>query len=289
MNIALIGASGFVGRHVLDLLRYHEFDVISVKRQDITNGNLIDLAEKCDALINCAGEKTGIGAEAHDANVRLPQDLVKIASSLNLKTMVHVSSVAALTSVTMPHEVVTDAYTGLPDSEYGKSKRNGDDKLCELAADLGYKNLVILRPPALIGVNAPGVFSILLKFSQSGIPLPLGGVDNRRSFMHVSNFAMAILEAVTQNISGTYIVTDSKPISTEQVYVRLLKAAGFENRTFSLGQFGRSLMKSCLGSRGVSLFDSSAFDGSRFISCTNVTWPVLPNEIFESALAENRK
>lgn len=237
----------------------------------------------CDALINCAGAKSGIGPEAEDANVALPARLFLGAVAAGVPVMVHVSSVAALTSSTGPGESISDSCRDYPTTPYGISKRRGDDAVSHLAMQHPGTRLVILRPPILIGIDAGGPFALLRAAALHGLPLPLRGCDNRRSVMHVENFAAALLAAARASVAGAYIVTDSPAISTVEFHARIARALGREPRTFPVGGVGRGLLRKALGQRGDSLFGDAVFSGRRFIEDCPVEWPISAASLVERA------
>ena len=45
----------------------------------------------------------------------------------------------------------------------------------------------MIRPPLVYGPGAPGNFAHLMRVLYRGVPLPLGAVYNRRSFVAVEN------------------------------------------------------------------------------------------------------
>lgn len=239
----------------------------------------------CDALINCAGEKSGIGPAAEDANVALPERLFLAAAAATVPAFVHVSSVAALTSATRAGETVSDDYRGQPTTPYGISKRRGDVRLSNLASAHPATRLAILRPPILIGADAGGPFAMLRAVARRGFPLPLGDANNRRSVVHVDNFAAALLAAAEAGLAGTYIVTDSAPLSTAEFHARISRALGREPRLFSIGSAGRGLLRRLLGQRGESLFGDAAFSGQRFVDDCPVDWPVPAASLIERAVS----
>ncbi len=285
MRIAVIGAGGFVGRHLIRFLSNQGVNVVSIGRRDIASPALDKVLAGCTALVNCAGNKDGVGAGAREANVELPLRLLEAAIAADIPAMIQVSSVAALVSVTRPGEIVTDDYTDRPIGTYGRSKRAGDDALFAAAREGGYRGaLIVLRPPILIGYDAGGVFALLRSMARAGVPLPLAGTDNRRSFMHVDNFAAAILTAVRARCTGAFIVTDSAPLSSAALYQRMLSAAGRGPRLFSIGGAGRVLLRKMMGSRGESLFGDAAFDGGRFAATARVDWLIPESAIVEQAM-----
>ena len=283
MRIAVAGAAGFVGRHLVRHLSKQEIRVVPLGRPML---EALDHAlTGCDALINCAGEKSGIGPAADDANVVLPQRLFRAAAAAGVSRMIHVSSVAALTSATEAGQDVSDADQCYPTTAYGISKRCGDDALLAFAANHPETRLAILRPPILIGADGGGPFAMLRSAAQRGVPLPLRGTGNRRSIMHIDNFAAALLATAGATLEGAYIVTDSPAISTEEFYSRISRALGRRPRLFPIGGAGRGVVRRLLGQRGDSLFGNAAFSGERFAADCPVEWPVPAAVLVERAAA----
>lgn len=284
MRIAVVGAHGFVGRHLIRFLANQGIPAVPIGRDIMASGELKVALVGCQALVNCAGNKEGIGAPAREANVQLPLRLLDTVIATDIPTMVHVSSVAALTSISAPDETVTDDYTGRPSAAYGMSKREGDDALLQAARERSYDTLAILRPPILIGSDAGGVFALLRSMARAGIPLPLAGVKNRRSVMHIDNLSAAILAAITARCAGAFIVTDSPLLSSQDLYARMLIAAGHGRRLFSVGMGGRALLRKAMGVRGESLFGDAAYSGSRFAAAVPLNWPIPASAVVERAM-----
>src|SRR3989338_6789088 len=90
-NIFVAGGNGFLGKHVVEILKERGYDVVSRSLRDGTDfRNLKQTTklledEKCDALINCAAYSGGIQfvaerpAEIFYTNVLLATNLLEAA------------------------------------------------------------------------------------------------------------------------------------------------------------------------------------------------------------------
>jgi len=112
-----------------------------------------------------------------------------------------------------------------PQDAYAVSKYEAEQQLAALAAEnpLG---VTILRPPLIYGVGVKGNLASLARAIERGLPLPLGAIPNRRSFVYAGNLAGAILAALSQPAPGarTYLVSDGEDLSTTAL-IRAMAAA----------------------------------------------------------------
>jgi len=136
-----------------------------------------------------------------------------------------------------------------PADPYAVSKWEAEQGLQQMAG-AGALELVILRPPLVYGPGVKGNFLRLLKLVRAGVPLPLGGVANRRSLIYVGNLASAIERAVraAPTVRGTFLVSDDADLSTPELIRELGHAMGRRARLFALppallGALGRALGK----------------------------------------------
>ena len=120
-----------------------------------------------------------------------------------------------------------------PEDPYGISKWEAEQALQEIA-DTTPLEVVILRPPLVYGPQVKANFLSLLKWVRRGVPLPLGGVKNRRSLIFVGNLVEAILTCMTQPgaANQTYLVKDGEDVSTPELIRRVAKALEVRARLF---------------------------------------------------------
>lgn len=189
-RVALTGATGFIGRHLVDCLTARDIPVTVLARRrdaadqldidDVIIGDLENkdtLAELCreaDSVIHCAGIISAKSRAAYDrVNVTATGDLVKAARSSNAKRFILISSMAA-------------REPGI--SDYCASKRAGETEMRRLIGDMDWS---ILRPPAVYGPGDRGTLPLIKQFTRKTAYLP-GHPRNRFSLINALDLARAI-------------------------------------------------------------------------------------------------
>jgi nucleoside-diphosphate-sugar epimerase len=114
-----------------------------------------------------------------------------------------------------------------PQDPYGQSKYEAEVALRKIEASTGME-VVILRPPLLYGPGVKANFLKLIQLVDMGVPLPLGGIKNKRSLLSLTNFVDAILKCVTDPIAGgkTFTICDGDDVSSGELVERIAKALG---------------------------------------------------------------
>jgi nucleoside-diphosphate-sugar epimerase len=295
-RIAVTGAAGFIGRRVVLSLERKGVAVRAIVRsparidgaaETCLSGNLADAGRElfagCDAVVHCAArvhvmrpEAPAMARVAYDlTNRELPLKLAAAARDAGVSRFVQLSSLAAVCSTTAPGEVADDDTPPRPTTPYGRGKLAADLELSAMA-DQDF-TVVSLRPPAVYGPGVGAWFAQLLRAARLGVPLPVGGIRNRRSFAFVDNVADACAIAAIGPLppSGAYLVTDSEPVSTADLYDRLCQLNGYGKRAWRwpAGPV-RVAIRAVLGGRSDSALGDAACGGARFSSLTGWTPPV---------------
>ena len=299
-RILVTGATGFLGREIVAAGARQGYHMVAVSRAgtaitgsneqqacgDLARGpSSIQLAG-VDAVIHCAAlvhQPTAPTAAYTAMNVDLPFALAKAAREAGTQIFVQISSVAAIASQTAPGTVLDDSATPHPSTPYGASKLAADEALRDLVTpEFG---IVSLRPPAIYGPDVGAPFAQLMTAARMGLPVPLGSIRSLRSFAYVSNIADAALcvaatkQALVQ--SGSFIVTDSLPITPASFYSSLTWKHGHKGRVWNVpGSLVEPLARLVLRGRANSLLTSAAFNGARFMQTFN--W--RPDLSIEAAL-----
>lgn len=112
-----------------------------------------------------------------------------------------------------------------PTSAYAIAKHGAEIGLRQIAQETGME-IVIVRPPLVYGPNAPGNFGQLMNAVRRRLPLPLGRVDNNRSFVALDNLVDLVVTCVDHPCAGGHIflVSDDEDVSTPEFIQRMGKA-----------------------------------------------------------------
>lgn len=248
------GASGFVGRRLCALAAERGWQVLASSRrpeclpvvagletigheQAVDGGDLGAL----DVVIHVAARAHQLRDTAADpmaafraANVEASLAVAKAAQRAGARRMVYVSSIG-VNGESTASQPFSEADTPQPAEPYAVSKLEAEQALCALCKTLAM-DLVIVRPPLVYGLGAPGNFARLLKLARSGLPLPLAAVDNRRSFIALENLCHFLLLAAVHPAAANelFLVADGDDFSTPQLLQLLAQAAGSASRLWRL-------------------------------------------------------
>ena len=208
MLLALTGATGFIGQHLLRELPNRGYQVRVLLRRPTAvptwsaSAVIGDLArpqnmsaalEGVAAVIHSAGLAQAMSGVPEDdyriANTEATIGLARAARRAGVKRFVFLSSVRAQCGPTAD-TVLTEAAEPRPTDAYGKSRLAAERGLAELDIDW-----VSLRAMLVYGRGVTGNMAQLMRLARSPFPLPLGSLRARRSLLAVENL-LAAIEAV---------------------------------------------------------------------------------------------
>jgi nucleoside-diphosphate-sugar epimerase len=236
--IALTGATGFIGRHLLRELpkRGYRFRVLLRRPVDVeldcASAVIGDLARPqnlsaalagVDAVVHSAGVSPGVSglpdADHRILNAEATHNLARAAQAARVKRFVFLSSIRAQ-SGPAAEEVLTEARPAAPTDAYGKSKLEAEQGLAALDFDW-----VALRPVLVYGKGMEGNFAALVRLAHSPYPLPLGGLKARRSLLSIDNLvdAVAAVLAAPSPLRRPLIVADLQALTVPQMISAMRK------------------------------------------------------------------
>ena len=235
MKVAITGANGFVGRHVITALLAGGLapgDIrglvrdparaaaelpaagLELREADVTRPETLRGAfDGVDAVVHTVA----IPTERHGSFVRINAEgtraVVAEAERAGVKKIVHLSAIGAS-----------------PDSPYPFLRSKGEGQAAVERSAIAH---VVLRPSILFG---PGDdFFPRLRFSLHFpvVPLPGGGVAQFQP-LHVADLAQAIRTALIGEITGTYEIGGPAPVSYREMLEETMRAYRIRRPTIPL-------------------------------------------------------
>ena len=246
MVVLVTGANGFVGSALCARLNRDEVSVRSAVRarnllpfgtDAFQIGSLSADTDWSDALSNVE-QVVHLAARVHimkeksqnsilefrKINTDGTLNLARQAASLGVKRFIFLSTIGVNGAETINHPFKADDIPK-PYSLYSKSKLEAEIGLKKISEETEMA-IVIIRPPLVYGPNAPGNFSTLLRFMKWRMPLPLGAINNKRSFIFLGNLVDLIIRCIEHPNAENqiFLVSDDHDISTTQLLQNVRKA-----------------------------------------------------------------
>ncbi len=256
--VLVTGANGFVGRAVVNrLLRDGESVRGAVRRRlaDLPNGAADVLVGDLDGSTDWRSAVEGAYAVVHcAARVHLLNDpeanplaafrlancegtvnLARQAASAGVRRFVFLSSIKVNGESTRAGLPFRAEDPPAPLDPYGISKNEAEIALRRISSETGME-VVVIRPPLVYGPGVKANFRSMLEWIHRGIPLPLGAITNRRSFVAIDNLIDLIATTLFHpNASGrTFLVSDGEDLSTTDLLRRVACALGRPARLLSV-------------------------------------------------------
>lgn len=238
MTHALVtGASGFIGQHVVKLLREQGQEVSCLVRADSNRcdleafhpnyciGDVTDLDSLRRAMIgidvvyHLAGlTKSFRSSDYFRINATGTRNVAQACSECDKPPILLITSslAAAGPANTDRPRREEDALT--PVSIYGKSKLAGEEAATEFADRVP---ITILRPPIVFGQGDVSMFNVFQVISQFGLHLTPGFRDHLYSSIHAADLASAMTIAAEhgsrieprREVSGVYFAADPQTVT----------------------------------------------------------------------------
>lgn len=240
MRVLVTGANGFVGGYLCrDLCRQGYKVVAAVRSANIQVDDYelavigsIDIGTdwslaliNVDVVVHLAARvhvmhDTAVDslAEFRKVNVEGTLNLAMQAAKAGVKRFIFISTIGVNGNTTDFDNPFTEENLPRPHDPYSVSKHEAEQGLHKLANEVGLE-IVIIRPPLVYGYGAPGNFGRIINVLQRHMPLPLGAIHNKRSFVFVGNLVSLILRCIEHPaaVNEIFLVADGRDISTTEL------------------------------------------------------------------------
>ena len=251
MKVFITGATGFLGKYIVDLLSQKGYDCIAFGRNqsigeslvsdrvtfikgDFTNYNeVLNAMDNIDFVIHAGALSTVWGSwkSFYDANILGTENVLKASLEKKVKRFIFISSPSIYAS--------KKDRLNIKESEFDpKNKLNNYIRSKVMAEDLVHTYnqrglyTVILRPRGIFGVGDTSIVPRLLAANdKSGIPL-LNKGKNLVDITYVENVAHAIyLSLIQEDINNeVFNITNDEPTAFKIILEKFFDAIGVTPR-----------------------------------------------------------
>lgn len=239
--IALTGATGFIGRHLLAELpkRGYRIRVLLRRPSEVPEGassavigdiasphNMAAALRDVDMVIHSAGLAHAMSGRPEDdyrsINTEATVKLAQSAERAGVRRFVFLSSIRAQSGPSA-EGVLTEEMAPEPTDAYGRSKLAAERGLAELSLDWA-----ALRPVLVYGPGVKGNMAALLSLAMKPWPLPLGGLTAKRSLLSLDNLAAAMdtLLQAPGPLRRPFIAADPEPVTIPEMVAALRRGLG---------------------------------------------------------------
>lgn len=276
MKIMITGVSGFLGSALFERLNQENIQLVGVGRKnafdhkikaDYQYCNFLEYESICglnlsgvDTIIHAAGAAHGKESKnIHQINYRGTEILAQAAQKSGVKNFIFISSVGV--HGVSNCKVISEEDDCFPEDNYSRSKLAAESSLIKLTT-LGAMKVLILRIPMVCAKNAPGNFFRLQRLINLGIPVPFGRIENKRSFLSLTNFLDFVETCLTYKRnespqSDIFLISDSGYLSTKDLYIKIALASAKKPRILKIPT---SLLKILMGVLGKNRMKESLFE-----------------------------
>jgi UDP-N-acetyl-alpha-D-quinovosamine dehydrogenase len=266
--ILVTGADGFIGTALVSELKRRGISCRAVAR--VAREGYVGIGDinpttdwraaldGVDAVVHLASrahvknEASAEEARLFQASTEATLNLARQAAATGVKRLVFISSIKVNGEATERDRPFTAEDSPNPQNLYGRTKLAAEQGLFAFSKDSGLE-ITVIRPPLVYGPGVKANFATMLAWVDRGLPLPLGAVNNKRSFVFVDNLADLIILAVSHPAAAgeVFLVSDGEDISTSELLRRMAKALGRASRMLPVPTPVLTLAAAAVGRRGV--------------------------------------
>lgn len=245
MKVFLTGASGFIGMALTKLLSETGYEVTANGRNqrpgpcpaDVrwlskapSSLTSVDLADQ-DCVIHLAALANTRGSFSEElvaVNQELAAHLANCAVAAKINKFILFSSSKAVSEFSIGEDTQPE-----PTSPYGRSKLAAERVTQKILQGTGVE-LYIVRPVPVYGRPLKSNFKMLERIVDLQLPLPLGSITAKRSFLYIENLLDFVVRMLEEGFeSGTYNLADAHSQTLPEFLSLVAAARGRRLRIFN--------------------------------------------------------
>ena len=252
LKVAVTGANGYLGTSFChQLIKTGHIPIPVVKESsvpvDLDRRNkqitavpeLVKAILDCDAVVHLAAithtnsNMTDIDISwFREVNVKFTESLAKASIIAKVPRFIFVSSIKVNGEKTCGKPFRADDPPN-PEGIYSITKYEAEKVLHNLSQDSNFRPIII-RPPLIYGGSAKGIVANLLGIVSKGVPLPLAGIQNKRSLVSLPLMCDLLEICLTHpNAPGhTFLVSDGVVRSTPDIIRMVSSLYGLSPKLF---------------------------------------------------------
>lgn len=256
--VLVTGANGFIGRAIVARLSADKhlvraamrrpahdmpLGVLGVEMPDLrATQDWLTLLNGVDCIVHCAARAHVLKNDEADplslfrqVNTHATLDMANAAAASGVRRFIFISSIGVngMENIGRPFRYNDAPH---PHSHYAIAKQEAEDGLARISQKTGLE-VVIIRPPLVMGPNAKGKIGLLVNAVRRGLPLPFGSVTrNRRDLVSLETLASLVSICLNHPaaVGETFLVSDGAPISTREIIEKVGAYAGRKPRFLSI-------------------------------------------------------
>tara|TARA_B100001093_G_scaffold515883_1_gene593280 strand:+ start:786 stop:1655 length:870 start_codon:yes stop_codon:yes gene_type:complete len=247
MNIALTGSSGIIGSKLLADLKEMGHNVICISsstsnlKENIYSYEeleLIDLNCKIDCLMHLASINSNLLESQVSLELELLKKVMLIMKKIECNHLIFFSTIKVYGENSFIFEEIDENSLLKPECFYGKAKKQCEEIIAQYAKVHSFNYLILRIPPILVN-NPKSNIGTLFRIVKKGLPIPSFhlGNKNQRSFLSY-DLLIHVLRIICDDFykikNLTLNISDSKPISTNELYLKIGKSLNKRVRIFYL-------------------------------------------------------
>ena len=270
MKLLLTGSTGFLGRALQKKLDDH-LVILTSRSDEMENSprffrknissteNFSDCLSNIDVVIHTAARVHQMNDLAEDPQKEFMEtncfgtlNLARQAAQAGVKRFIFISSIKVHGEESHSGRPFSFDDPRMPKDPYGISKAKAEEGLLKIAAETRLE-VTIIRPPLVYGPDVKANFAALLKLASKNVPLPLGSVNNKRSFVALDNLVNLIVTCIDhpKAANQVFLISDDNDVSTSKLFSIMVEAFGKKARLINVSPHFLRLIAKLIGKEEV--------------------------------------